>query len=78
MIERRIVKHEYIERRYVDDCCQEQIYGYPPRPYAAVPLGTDSLCTDNLCTDRLCTDSEISSLGDMAACGDSHPYGYYR
>ena len=37
VIERRIVKHEYIERRYMDDCCQEQTYGYPPRPPHAVP-----------------------------------------
>ena len=39
VVERRIVKHEYIERRFVEDCCQEQSYGYPqPRPYA-VPSG---------------------------------------
>jgi hypothetical protein len=37
VIERRIVKHEYIERRYMDDCCQEQAYGYPPRPPQVVP-----------------------------------------
>ena len=38
VIERRIVKHEYIERRYVDGCCQEQSYDYPQRPYAAAPV----------------------------------------
>jgi hypothetical protein len=52
VIERRIVKHEYIERRFTDGCCQEQSYGYsqsygypqsyghPPRPHAVVePYG---------------------------------------
>jgi hypothetical protein len=38
VIERRIVKHEYIERRYMDDCCQEQTYGYAPRPHAVPPV----------------------------------------
>ena|SRR5215468_6882130 len=35
VVERRtIMKQEYIERRYMDDCCQEQSYGYPPsRPH---------------------------------------------
>jgi hypothetical protein len=43
VIERRIVKHEYIERRYMEDCCQEQSYGYPPRPYASVPSVNPSM-----------------------------------
>jgi hypothetical protein len=37
VIERRIVKHEYIERRYMDDCCQEQTR-LPAAPHAVPPV----------------------------------------